>query len=851
MNDAYNRIYRFHGRNDFDNLSIVEQDNRPVPFHLSQMDQDITKTPDSVINTDGTNKEQFSAPAARSRKSKSKPLILPPPAIEARQVFRTSKNHKTANKKNIIKESEEKKIRESKIEENKNSSEKQRIQNLRASYLLTPYSPMLTWSPSLPSKNTSVRTQFFLSNKSAEILEQSKGFDNNITPSLEITTDQKIDSSIKDMHGQISHDDETPITLMRNSALQDEFSILLDDPASKTDEKYAGSNNDETLQKAGSQEFSESKDIPFGEEKNVNNGSVKPFQLIENGLKLDAFTLQEDFIHLLQSEGDDDSPEILKRFKDEGKPSDGSLLYNDNEYSIDSEFLQNDSLPNEKDALSLDEKYLLMLTESSSDENQFEESKLKQDEAFALLSEFYLEQEESSSEENVHSSTVFPDKNEESSSSRVNELSVNTSELFENNQEETSSYSEDQTVEECTLEKKVSMYDNESSSEDFILYKGEFSKMLENAYAILEVLQTEVKQIESSHETQPSTIQEIFSHLIDEAFESYDKTDDEPDYSEGSLNKVSELLRSFSLMLNDATEPENLINEGSSSLDENRCLAIESSSHSIELCYSDAESDSYDSSCSLPLDESLSIEESCSSDESSLNFEHHCDESEESSSTQEESSSHEESPNLQDEFELELLVEEELNQEPSFEHKQECFPKIPLPTVKIPVLVGKLDIDIDVFDIFPLHFPIKQITKLEWSIGSLDTHVVLPSNTLFIKGTLLADIEYVNPGEETLHSFKIPIKFDKTSEICWLFPPDMPQAKTQKEFMFKSDGCDVLNSHFESSQSFTEKIKSQLRCINFVWHNDLTGTEKPGLQVQGRAILEIDLLQEQYIEIKF
>ncbi|WP_258760208.1 hypothetical protein [Cytobacillus firmus] len=846
MNDAYNRIYRFHGRNDIDNLSIVEMDNRPVPFHLSQMDRDITKTSDSVINQDGNKKEQFSAPAVRSRKSKTKPLILPPPAIEARQIFRTSKNHQTANEKNTIKDSKEKKINESKIEENKILSEKQRIENLRASYLLTPYSPMLTWSPSLPSKNTSVRTQFFLANKSSEILEHAIESGNLLLPPIEKENDQKIDADFKGLNVQIGYEDETLLKQDDTRSFQDEFSLMLEETAPIIDEEIVASSDDEILQKDDTDELSNSNGLSPDYQESASNGSIQPFQMFENGLKLNAINLVEDFIHLLQNVKDGDQAKIQEPEKEELLPSKSFSLYYEDGDSVESESLQNDYSGDEDEILTLDEKFLLILTESSSDEGLYEDSIMKQDEAFALLTGYYSKHEESSSDVNVFSSKNVLDIKDESSSPVNNDFLKRTPLDDDYYQEETLSLSERQSVETSIVEKQVSALDNESSDEDV---KGEFSRMLEKAYAILEVFHPEEeKRLEITHEDQPATIQEVFSQLLDEAYESSDRTDEDMECCESSLDKVTELLRSFAHMLYTANEQEYLINKESTSSDENCCLLIESSSLPIEHYYSETESDSYESSCNLSIDESSSIDESCRSEESSLNFEHHCDESEESSSG--ESSSHEESPNLQDEFEHELEAVEEVKQDSSCEGKQECVPKIPMPTVKIPVLIAKLDMEIDIWEIFPLHHSIKKITKLEWSISSLDTHAVLPSNIIFIKGTLIADIEYVNRGEQSsLHSAKIPIKFDTTSEVCWLFPPDMPEARTQKEYMFKSDGCDVLNSHYETCQYFTEKIGSQLRCINFVWHNDLTDTEKPGLQVQGRALLEIDLLQDQYVDL--
>jgi len=847
MNDAYNKIYRFHGRNDIDNLSIVEKDNRPVPFHLSQLDRGITQTLDSVINQDGSKKEQISAPAAPSRKSKSKPLILPPPAIQARQIFRTSKkNHQTANEKNTIKESEEKMINESKIAENKNLSEKQRIENLRASYLLTPYSPMLTWSPSLPSKNTSVRTQFFLANKSSEILEHAIESGNLLLPSIEKENDQEIDADFKGVNVQIGYEDETSLTQGDILSFQDEFSIMLEETASIKDEEAAASSDDETLQKDDSDELSISNGLFPDYQESASNGSIQPFQMFENGLKLNAINLVEDFIHQLQNVKDGDQAKIQESEKEELLPSKSlSLNYEDGD-SIEDESLQNDYSADEEEKLSLDDKFLLILTESSSDDGLNEDSIMKQDEAFALLTGYYSKHEDFSSDVNVFSSKKVLDIKDESSSPVDNDFFKSTSLDDNYYQEETLSLSELQSVETSIVEKQVSALDNESSDEDV---KGEFSRMLEKAYAILEVFQPEdEKRLEITHEDQHATIQEVFSQLLDEAYESSDRTDEDMECCESSLDKVTELLRSFAHMLYDASEQEYLKNKESTSSDENCCLLIESSSLPIEHCCSEIESDSYESSCNLSIDESSSIDESCRSEEFSLNFEHHCDESEESTSG--ESSSHEESPNLQDEFEHELEADEEVKQDSSCEGKQECVPKIPMPTVKIPVLIAKLDMEIDIWESFPLHRSIKKITNLEWSISSLDTHAVLPSNIIFVKGTLIADIEYVNQGEQSsLHSARIPIKFDTTSEVCWLFPPDMPEARKQKEYMFKSDGCDVLKSHYETCQYFTEKIDSQLRCINFVWHNDLTDTEKRGLQVQGRAVLEIDLLQEQYVDL--
>ncbi len=680
--------------------------------------------------------------------------------------------------------------------------------------------------------------------------------------------EQEYDFAVKKLNKQIAHDDKDSAPLRNTPSLQDEYSLLLEETDSNIYEETVNSRETmtdvKTLQTDGSKDMNNSKDIPLEMEQYSANGAAEPLQIMDIESSGDAITLEEDFIQQLQG---DAQTKFIDQNKEDSRKSNRSS--HSTALNNESESFQNDFSIIDDDSLYLEETFYHMLTESSSEEDSYVDSKLNQDETFEVLSEFYSELEESSFQEINDTLMKDIDNIEESSSSSgYKEFFEQTDQIFDDDHEETSSFIEHLSIDLVSPEKHKYMQENENIDGDISYFKGDFSKMLEKAYAILEVSQPEGIQLESSHED-PPTNQDLFSNLIDAAFESLDKVEKDIDWRDSGLNRVSELLKSFSIMLNESNEREHLIDERSSTLAENCCLAeIESSSDPVTLCTS--EPNICESSSKITIEEALEMDNLCSSEESSLtekcfletedssyDFEHHCDENEnsllileESSSFEESSSSHEEeSANLQDVFEQELLAEEEISQDESFENKY-CESKTPMPTVKIPVLVGKLDIELDIFDIFPLDEPIKNISKVEWSIQSLETHTVLPSKIIFIKGTLIADIEYVNSGEKTsLHSAKIPISFNKTSEVCWLFPPDMPQAKTQKEFMFKSDGCDVLSSHFESSQSFTEKIKSHIRSIHFVWHNDITGTEKPGLEVQGRAILEIDLLQEQYVDL--
>ena len=87
----------------------------------------------------------------------------------------------------------------------------------------------------------------------------------------------------------------------------------------------------------------------------------------------------------------------------------------------------------------------------------------------------------------------------------------------------------------------------------------------------------------------------------------------------------------------------------------------------------------------------------------------------------------------------------------------------------MPVLLAKLNIEIDIVENIKFFMPLENISKVEWSMGSLHCQVVLPSTTLFIKGELIAEIEFINNGvNNIIHSLKVPIPWSKTTTIHWL-----------------------------------------------------------------------------------
>jgi hypothetical protein len=170
-----------------------------------------------------------------------------------------------------------------------------------------------------------------------------------------------------------------------------------------------------------------------------------------------------------------------------------------------------------------------------------------------------------------------------------------------------------------------------------------------------------------------------------------------------------------------------------------------------------------------------------------------------------------------------------------------------LPFVKFPVLLSDLIIEVDIFDSFELPVPVESVMKVEWKSHSLNVQELLPSNIAFIDGILEADIEYEN--QASLHTLRIQIPWKKTTEITWLYPPEMPRSK-HKEYMYKSPKDEGVDFHREQYQQFADQLQFDLRSIHFVWHDELEKQAgAPALLVQGRAVLSIKLLQEQYVDL--
>ncbi|WP_370222597.1 hypothetical protein [Cytobacillus sp.] len=165
------------------------------------------------------------------------------------------------------------------------------------------------------------------------------------------------------------------------------------------------------------------------------------------------------------------------------------------------------------------------------------------------------------------------------------------------------------------------------------------------------------------------------------------------------------------------------------------------------------------------------------------------------------------------------------------------------PIVKVPVMVAKSELEINLFECLPFKLTVKEIKKLEWSVESLRCRALLPSNIAFIKGVIIARIIYEN--NDSLQMVKIPLPIEHMIDLYWLSTPMLPEANANNEYTFLTKNGS--NSHHEFFQQFTDEIYCQLQKIHVVWHDNVGSGST--VEIQANAILCLDFFQKQYVEL--
>jgi hypothetical protein len=727
MRNTYNRIYYSH-------LVDEEPSSQKQEFFFPEKEQAANSKGESLLDTHHIGKPEKVEKPYISSKTMSVPFLLTPPKVEDRQIARSNEQPVRKIEENPM--SDQPKLEKVKGQYDKGKKGK-KLQKIKA--MLTPFAPMLSWTPSLPSTfsnsiynktgKTTGKANFGLGDPAALVEEEAFQSHQGNT----ILKKERKASDFEEKSEPLSESSENPKQIELRD-LFEEFSTLLDAPIETKSDKLDKSDE------------SSSYSVPFKHHRENKKISIP---------------LPADDIELL-SEG-----EILSGIesRDEGVRLDESSS-SINHYPAINKYL------------SLENEFLSMLEESSSSESDILPS--KQDEVFSLLAE--------SSSSGIESSSL-PEKEDfirnelfyEESSSSMNE------QVF---------YRKDQPI----IDEKGL---GESSS-----FEGEFSIFLEKAYCLLEELVGK-KDKTSLTEGTPLKKNEVLSTLKESCSGAAAAPNNESaaDQDNARYQKVSSLLEKFYEMLENAYSSEN-------------------PEPNLEKSAESSETDSWKYS---HINEKISseLELPCKHAASNENFKESC------------FGIHEESAIMC--RAAKKSIEEEYKSLPCHHFCSEPLKKGPI--IKVPVLVAKSHVEIDLFDRLPINVPAKSLKPLEWSVKGLQCRTLLPSNAVFIKGELMTDIALTNNG--AMQVLKVPVFFEKTIDLEWLCPPLMPEPNGKREYTFQTES--QLDFHNEFFQHFTEEIFCKLQSIHIIWHDEI-GTDE-SLEIKGSVILSIDFLQEQYVRI--
>lgn len=730
MRNTYNRIYYSH-------LVDEEPSSQKQEFFFPEKEQAANSKGESLLDTHHIGKPEKVEKPYISSKTMSVPFLLTPPKVEDRQIARSNEQPVRKIEENPISD-------QPKLEKVKGQYDKGMKGNIpqKIKTMLTPFAPMLSWTPSLPStfsnsiynKTSKTAGQANFGLDDSAVLAEEEAFQ-----SLKGNTILEKVRKASDFEEQSEPLSESPDIPKHNEHrdLFEVFSTILDAPIETKSDK---------LDKSDESDESSSYSVPFKHHRENKKISIPlpadDIELLSEGEILSGIESQEEGVRL-----DESSSGI-------------------NHYPIINKYL------------SLENEFLSMLEESSSSESDIISS--KQDEGFSLLTEPSYSGIESSSlpekEDFIRNELFY----EESSSS------MNEHVFFRKDQP---------IIDEKGL--------GESSS-----FEGEFSIVLEKAYCLFKELVSK-KDMTSLIEGTPLKKNEFLSTLKEPCSGAAGAPNNESaaDQENARYQRVSSLLDKFYEMLENAY-----------------------SSGNPEPCLEKhAESSETDSWKNSHFNEKISseLELSDKPEASNENFEESC------------IGIQEESANMC--RAAKKLIEEEYKSLPCHHFCSEPFKKGPI--IKVPVLVAKSDVEIDLFDRLPVHVPAKSLKQLEWSVKGLQCRTLLPSNAVFIKGELMTDIALTNNG--AMQVLKVPVFFEKTIDLEWLCPPIMPEPNGKREYTFQTES--QLDFHNEFFQHFTEEIFCKLQSMHIMWHDEI-GTDE-SLEIQGSVILSIDFLQEQYVRI--
>ncbi|WP_409250826.1 hypothetical protein V1502_11690 [Bacillus sp. SCS-153A] len=206
---------------------------------------------------------------------------------------------------------------------------------------------------------------------------------------------------------------------------------------------------------------------------------------------------------------------------------------------------------------------------------------------------------------------------------------------------------------------------------------------------------------------------------------------------------------------------------------------------------------------------------------------------------------------LADQADCEDRDEEETNEseaveekfEKPFEEKRNPF------LVKLPVMLFKQKVEIDIFDSFNLMSSVTEVTNMSWRIKSFKGHAVLPSNTVFIKLILIGDLDFVSQNG-TMHTLQMEVPLDRHIDVNWIAKPELSCAESH-EYWFRTKYDQDISVHRSFEETLVSPVTFKYNFFDIIWHQEMI--TKPGgeqrVALKGCVELSMEGYQDQVVEI--
>ncbi|WP_231956215.1 hypothetical protein [Aneurinibacillus soli] len=167
--------------------------------------------------------------------------------------------------------------------------------------------------------------------------------------------------------------------------------------------------------------------------------------------------------------------------------------------------------------------------------------------------------------------------------------------------------------------------------------------------------------------------------------------------------------------------------------------------------------------------------------------------------------------------------------------------------IKVPVLLANVNTELTVQSCYSVATPMTSINRVDWAVKEIKGQVYPHSNVVYLKGILIANVEYVKEGpNHNIMQEKINIPWSKTTNITWINRPDWPHKQYEEYTFHTHEGDGEFEVHREMFETFAEEVHYDIDHIQVV---SVTRIETSTLAFDAEVNLSITLSQNQYVNL--